>query len=107
MADAPKHIEHIRSLVAENQMVSRARKEEGFHAALNNVSTVNVLPDSIKKGKVLFRIKGGHVKICLMNVEKQYKRDNTCTVMSFLNLVPRSLIDGAEGEIWSNPILYT
>ena len=27
--------------------------------------------------------------------------------MSFLNLVPRSFIDGAEGEIWSNPILYT
>ena len=46
---APKHIEHIRSLLTENQMVSRARKEEGFHAALNNVSTVDILPDSKKK----------------------------------------------------------
>ena len=35
--------------MAENQMVSRARKEEGFHAALNNVSTVYVLPDGKKK----------------------------------------------------------
>ena len=49
LAHAPKHIERSRSLVAENQMVSRARKEEGFHAALNNVSTVYVLPDGKKK----------------------------------------------------------
>ena len=68
LAHAPKHIEHIRSLFAENQMVSWARKEESFHATLHNVSTVDVLPDSKKKRKVLFPIKGGHVKISLMNV---------------------------------------
>ena len=67
LAHAAKHIEHIHSLLTENQMASRARKEEGFHAALNNVSTVDVLPDS-KKRKDLFRLKGGHVEISLMNV---------------------------------------
>ena len=49
LAHAPKHIENIRSLFAENQMVSRARKEEGFHATLHNVSTVDVFPDNNKK----------------------------------------------------------
>ena len=96
LAHAPKHIEHIRSLFAENQMVSWARKEEGFHATLHNVSTVDVLPDSKKKKKGFIP----HKRRTCQNFFDECSINNT-------NLVPRSPIDEAEGEIWSNPILYT